>query len=365
MKIIKWVILVVIAAALVFGAYQGFLLNRGLSELGKRADIQSDTLGRYEEKIADLEQVNKDMGNKLEQMNRELSELGKRADLQSDTLGRCEERIVDLEQVNEEMQDRLAPGLFDVITGLSKGKFHRYRKDPVLCPGTPGEWDESGSGELSIIRKDSIYYLYYDGWNAAGVHQIGLATSTDLTKWTKEPTNPVLTVSPGEWDEDCVEDMTVIYFPRATEYSPIVGEWKMWYEGKGAGKCQVGYATSNDGITWSKYAGNPLIPNGSDPVVIVHKGTYYMIYYGIITFPETLMNFLATSPDGSTWTKQGEILAYSAKPDDWTAWRIEIISLYHLGDYILALVRGVSDNNYLAPNKTGYFITSVVLPIYR
>ncbi len=45
------------------------------------------------------------------------------------------------------------------------------------------------------------------------------------------------------------------------------GEYKMWYSGfDGVQGLRIGYATSSDGVNWTKYAGNPVITNGSSGV---------------------------------------------------------------------------------------------------
>ena len=305
MRILKWTILAVIVAALVFGAYQGFLLNRSLSELQRQADIQSETLRHSDVSLTNLASV-------------------------------------------------IAPG-------LSKGKFHQYRKDAVLCPGAPGEWDDAMIDRLSVVRRMSTYYLYYVGRNAAGVYQIGLATSTDLINWTKEPTNPMLTVgAPGAWDDFSLGEMSVIYLPRT-------GEWKMWYRGHSGDKIQIGLATSSDGISWTKYPGNPVVPAGEagefdsymaeDAAVIMYKGTYYMCYSAMQATWETHKVGLATSPDGITWTKQGEILPHIYKPGTATAGFILINKLYHFGDYVLAYYESCSELAWKGPVGGGFLLT--------
>ena len=285
MKIIKWVILVVIAAALVFGAYQGFLLNRGLSELGKRADIQSDTLGRCEGKIADLEQVNKDMGNKLAQMNRELSELGKRADIQSDTLGRCEEKIADLEQVNEEMGVE-----FDHAFGV----IPTFKEE--------GKRVEMGS----IFIDNETYYLYYHRYDKG--YRIGMASApTPYGPWTKSSLVPILTTGvEGEWD-DC--------HVAAPKVMRIGDTYYMFYCGMRTGeypKWGTGLATASAlGGPWTKYPDNPLLDDfGYLGGVIQIGGTYFMYSaYPLDATTDQGPIALATAPAiTGPWTK------YSGNP---------------------------------------------------
>jgi hypothetical protein len=65
--------------------------------------------------------------------------------------------------------------------------------------------------------------------------------------------------------------------------------YKMWYTGLNASDAgQMGYATSLDGIAWTKYAGNPVSANGSGgwdqtvyyPRVIYDGAGFHMWYSG-------------------------------------------------------------------------------------
>jgi len=64
----------------------------------------------------------------------------------------------------------------------------------------------------------------------------------------------------------------------------------MWYGGYNGTNYQIGYATSSDGISWTKYGANPVLRLSSsgwdnayvrDPSVIKETdGTYKMWYNG-------------------------------------------------------------------------------------
>lgn len=73
------------------------------------------------------------------------------------------------------------------------GPWTRDPANPVLAP-TLATWDASGA-EVSAgqpIKVGSTYYLFYeaDAGNARG-RSLGIATSTDLSTWTKDPRNPI------------------------------------------------------------------------------------------------------------------------------------------------------------------------------
>jgi predicted GH43/DUF377 family glycosyl hydrolase len=73
---------------------------------------------------------------------------------------------------------------------------------------------------------------------------MGHAFSPDGIHWTKSSPNPVLDLGPsGSWDDSHVEDPSVIKDGDL---------YKMWYAGYDGIIYRIGYATSNDGISWEK-----------------------------------------------------------------------------------------------------------------
>ena len=89
------------------------------------------------------------------------------------------------------------------------------------------------------------------------------------TTWIRNA-HPLLSTGPsGSW-----EDASVI-LPYVLKEST---GFKMWYYGDDGSTTRIGYATSNDGTTWTKHPGNPVLdvgPMGSwddasllDPMVL-------------------------------------------------------------------------------------------------
>jgi predicted GH43/DUF377 family glycosyl hydrolase len=150
--------------------------------------------------------------------------------------------------------------------------------------------------------------MWYSGYDGA-VWRIGYASSSDGIEWTKSSMNPVLNPgAPGSWDDDHIRAPTVIF--DGTTYH-------MWYSGCDWQNYRIGYATSSNGITWTKSAANPVIDLGApgswdDGQVVaykaLHDGTAYHMWYsgGDDETPSggsTWRIGYAISADGITWVK--------------------------------------------------------------
>jgi len=160
------------------------------------------------------------------------------------------------------------------------------------------------------VGTEYVMYIRIDTNFTAAIYR---GTSTDGADWTISPT-PVLRTGPsGSWDASTVFSPSVVW--NGTGYM-------MYYVGDGAVNSstypanvrQIGVAFSSDGISWTKYAGNPVITHGPawydsrftrGPSVIFDDGMYKMWYYGTaqLNYNAAASIDLATSSDGVHWTK--------------------------------------------------------------
>lgn len=162
----------------------------------------------------------------------------------------------------------------------------RHGTAPVLARGGTGSWDQVSVFNPIVMYNGSLYQMWYSGRSGqTGLWQTGYATSTDGITWEKHSNNPVLTVgAANEWDAAGAVAGSVLY---------VDGEYQMWYHGSGnAGTVlgnDVGYATSPDGVNWTKHAGNPILQRDAGtwdaanvwfPRVIKEGNIYRMWYTG-------------------------------------------------------------------------------------
>ena len=171
---------------------------------------------------------------------------------------------------------------------------------PVLNPGVNGAWDSWCAAAGPVIKEGGLYKMYYTGYsNPDGQYSIGLATSIDGIVWQKRP-EPIINGTTG-WERQLAPHSIL----------KIDSLYYLYYDGRSqTGDNRIGVAFSYDGITWTKYAGNPVLTptvswEGTGvawPSVISENGTFKMVYMKVTYESDDLFG-MATSTDGISWTK--------------------------------------------------------------
>lgn len=121
----------------------------------------------------------------------------------------------------------------------------------------------------------------------------------ELVDFVPDPIEPVFTgAGPGNWDV------------RIRERGWILREgdvYRMWYtgfEGNNSPLLKLGYATSPDGVHWTRHDRNPIYGEHwvEDMMIVRNEGTYYMFAEGKDDRAQLL-----TSPDGIEWKRVGQL----------------------------------------------------------
>ncbi len=196
----------------------------------------------------------------------------------------------------------------------------------------------------SVIWNGSMYLMYYTGTGTNSYRQIGLAYSRDNINWVKYAHNPILTAGPGFYDS---------WWGRFADVMLDNGVYKMWYTGHTLTNTSmpwyiaVDYATSMDGVHWTKYAGNPVYGAeqwlAGNPVFYEHPsvikvGETYMMMAG----PSGIG--YATSPDGIHWTRGNSVLIAPGTNSSWDGEDVRLPSVLLNGTQILVWYTGYGTN---------------------
>ena len=175
------------------------------------------------------------------------------------------------------------------------------------CDKNPGLYN-APSGCL-LIRDDDPeepYKAWYKVGSTASSGTVNFSTSNDGCHWIPYGGNPVLVPTAGSWDSGSVAAHSVI-FDKAKGSK---GTYRMWYTGQGddCTSARIGYAESEDGIQWTKSASNPVLgPDTTQASDVFSPKVLHDVDTGIF---EMWYNFrcieahnYAISLDGITWTK--------------------------------------------------------------
>jgi hypothetical protein len=219
--------------------------------------------------------------------------------------------------------------------------------DPVLAPGPPGAFDDSGVMTSCLVRHDDAEYLYYQGWQASvtapftvfvgcAIRRAGEGSFKRVSPapvLDRDPSDPFMCSSPWVMIDD--------------------GTWRMWYvsnrgwiiDGGSAPRyaVHIRYAESTDGLSWAR-AGRVCIDFRDEaeyaiarPCVVrdgdlyrmwySHRGASYRIGY-------------AESRDGLAWTRQDERCGIGVAEDGWDSEMVEYACVVDRGDERVMLYNG-------------------------
>lgn len=228
----------------------------------------------------------------------------------------------------------------------------KYPNNPVLDVGPPGAWDSWRVNHHDVNFDGSTYQLWYTGYAQPNISSIGYASSSNGIDWNKL-SDPVLEPSESGWDS-------------LTAASPVVifdgSIYKMWYGGGRdvTGEASIGYATSPDGISWTKYGTNPVMQPGPPgawddlqvlPGTVIFDGSIYKMWYaGNRQLPLYRIGY-ATSPDGITWQKHPNPVLTPGNPGEWDDFFVytpEVV--FHEGTYHMWYL----GRSQTTPGRIGY-----------
>jgi beta-1,2-mannobiose phosphorylase / 1,2-beta-oligomannan phosphorylase len=212
-------------------------------------------------------------------------------------------------------------GMIDITRLGCNGGWRKYLHNPVIG----GEYGECF--DMCVVENEGRLRMY---WSWRSRKSIAMSESDDGLEWTK----PVIVLEPRSsgWEGD-------VNRPSVLQRD---GQWHMWYSGQvkeastagggpettgvldeDAGRSVIGYAVSNDGLTFKR---------SDDPVMVAdvpwegkslmcpdvmwddETSSYRMWYSGGGFFEPDAIGH-ATSGDGQIWTKSSAKPVFSPRPE--------------------------------------------------
>jgi sucrose-6-phosphate hydrolase SacC (GH32 family) len=191
-------------------------------------------------------------------------------------------------------------------------------------------WDKQGvvleepgvnhQNDPSVVRVGDVWWMFYTRAEHGISDEIAAATSPDGLHWERRG----VVLAPGEgtaWDSLIVGRPSVLYEE---------GRFRMWYDGCGlkSGEVRptsdkpeallavatgraVGYAESDDGLTWKRHGTAPIYGEGAGALHVSHIADGYVMLY-----ESHAGTRWASSRDGLTWSARGILAATSGGEAD-------------------------------------------------
>ena len=208
--------------------------------------------------------------------------------------------------------------------------WERYEGNPI--------WKKQSGGVQNwhhFLRDVRVYqfgpadfWMYYSD----GDQHIDLAFSEDGLSWKNYEHNPVLAPT-QEW-EDLVMQESILRLGQT--------DWRMWYSTYQKKPRVTGYATSTDGIHWTKFEKNPIFGLGKkgewddftafQPTVFQQDGYFHMLYTGSdATNPIGYKWGYAWSKDGLAWTRSPQNPLFVGVKGEWDGGKVTGHDVFRTG----------------------------------
>jgi predicted GH43/DUF377 family glycosyl hydrolase len=195
--------------------------------------------------------------------------------------------------------------------------------------------------DVSVLRENGKFVMYFS-WRPK--KSIGRVESTDGIFWSA----PAIILGPEKtgWEERVNRPVVL---KRAETYH-------MWYTGQTQGRSSIGYAISQDGITWNRVSRKPVLISDvawekvavMAPHVVWDEGAgiFRMWYSGGEQFEPDAIGY-ATSTNGQSWTKLPNNPIFRSTPsNEWEQAKVTAAQVVRHAEWYYMFYIGFRDNDH-------------------
>ncbi len=192
-----------------------------------------------------------------------------------------------------------------------------YGGNPIIDFGSTNAFSTPWTATLNASG-GNYFSLVQDGSSSPQYNDLRLWTSpfagsTALKSWSD--TGVAFSHSAATWEDKNLLHPNVLWYPAGNEW---VG---FYFAETSVGANAVGYATSPDSTTWTKYGSNPILSGYTTPAAYMVGSNIYLsvskVSSGDGAGPANMELFISTTGPTGTWVDNGPVLI--SYPGDWDA----------------------------------------------
>lgn len=200
----------------------------------------------------------------------------------------------------------------------------KVAQSPVLDIGEPGAFDDNGVVPCCIVPTNGSFHLYYSGFQLQRKIPYTILSGIAVSESGAGPFRralrvPVLDRTDGE-----------LFFRAVPFVMQEQGRWRMWYiggdawvhaDGKALPTYSLRHLESDDGVRWTGRSTECLAPDRPDEIgfgrpFIIRDGPVYRMWYSVRRTSGYRIGY-ATSPDGLRWTRRDDEAGIACADSGW------------------------------------------------
>ena len=243
--------------------------------------------------------------------------------------------------------------ILEKSTGSTRAGWFKHGNSPVLGGNYGTCFD------MSVLKEGELYRMYFS-WRPE--KSLALVESKDGIHWSE----PVIILGPREtaegWEDDLNRPVVIKHENRYHMW--YTGQYKA---GKVDGKSWIFYAVSDDGVEWQRVGMEPVLSAEEKwekvavmlpQVIWDNNENLFKMWYAAGEQYEPNEVGYATSPDGIQWTKHKANPVFRANKEcKWEQHKTAIGQVLKLDDWYLVFYIGFRDEHYaqigIARSKDG------------